>query len=222
MIARLDQADRAPNRLHHARALVAEDDGERQLERPAHDLEIRVAEAARADPDEDVVRGEGAELDALDREGLTHLREDRRHVQDRDVFLLRDTVTTRLNLEMGNTAEIVAIALEVKPDFVCMVPENREEVTTEGGLDVAGQQASLGETVRRLEANGSRVSMFIDPDLDQVRAAAAIGTISNRSSSWSMVRARARSKGPTAVRRSAVRCPPTPSAAPTSRAMART
>lgn len=104
-----------------------------------------------------------------------HLRADRRHIQDADVYLLRRKIQTKLNLEMGNTPEILRIALDVKPDFVCMVPENREEVTTEGGLDVAGQLGALKETVRQLEANGSRVSMFIDPDLDQVRASAEAG-----------------------------------------------
>jgi pyridoxine 5-phosphate synthase len=101
-----------------------------------------------------------------------HLRADRRHIQDADVFLLRREIKTKLNLEMGNTAEILAIALRAKPDFVCMVPENREEVTTEGGLDVAGQREA---TVQALEANGTRVSMFIDPDPAQVRASAEIG-----------------------------------------------
>lgn len=104
-----------------------------------------------------------------------HLRADRRHIQDADVFLLRQKIGTKLNLEMGNTQEILSIALQVRPDFVCMVPENREEVTTEGGLDVAGQRASLHSTVKALSDNGTRVSMFIDPDLEQVRASAEIG-----------------------------------------------
>ena len=104
-----------------------------------------------------------------------HLRADRRHIQDADVFLLRREIRTKMNLEMGNTAEILEIALQVRPDFVCMVPENREEVTTEGGLDVAGQQAALAESVRRLQAGGTKVSMFIDPDPQQIRASAAIG-----------------------------------------------
>jgi pyridoxine 5-phosphate synthase len=104
-----------------------------------------------------------------------HLRADRRHIQDADVFLLRQEIQTKMNLEMGNTAEILEIALKAKPDFVCMVPENREEVTTEGGLDVAGQREALKTTVRALEANGTRVSMFIDPDPAQVLASAEIG-----------------------------------------------
>ena len=104
-----------------------------------------------------------------------HLRADRRHIQDADVFLLREKIATKLNLEMGNTQEILEIALRVKPDFVCLVPEHRQEVTTEGGLDVAGQKEALRSTVERLQANGTRVSMFIDPDLEQVRASAEIG-----------------------------------------------
>lgn len=104
-----------------------------------------------------------------------HLRADRRHIQDADARLLRKEIKTKLNLEMGNTAEILAVALEVRPDFVCMVPESREEVTTEGGLDVAGQKDSLRETVASLQANGTRVSMFIDPDPTQVRAARDVG-----------------------------------------------
>lgn len=104
-----------------------------------------------------------------------HLRADRRHIQDADVSLLRQKIATKLNLEMGNTREILEIALAVRPDFVCMVPENRQEVTTEGGLDVSGQRDALRNTVKALEDNGTRVSMFIDPDLDQVRASAEIG-----------------------------------------------
>ena len=104
-----------------------------------------------------------------------HLRADRRHIQDADVFLLRREIKTKMNLEMGNTAEILAIALKAKPDFVCMVPENREEVTTEGGLDVAGQREALKASVKALEADGTRVSMFIDPDPAQVQASAEIG-----------------------------------------------
>ncbi len=104
-----------------------------------------------------------------------HLRADRRHIQDADVYLLRKNINTKLNLEMGNTAEILAIALEVRPDFVCMVPESREEITTEGGLDVVSHFAALKPTVAALEANGTRVSMFIDPDLEQVTASAELG-----------------------------------------------
>lgn len=109
--------------------------------------------------------------------GITcHLREDRRHIQDRDVWRLRETVRTRLNLEMANTPEIVDIALRVRPDIVCLVPERREEVTTEGGLDVAGQEAALAETRRRLNDAGIEVSLFIAPDPAQVAAAARVGS----------------------------------------------
>jgi pyridoxine 5-phosphate synthase len=104
-----------------------------------------------------------------------HLREDRRHIQDRDVFACREHLRTKLNLEMGNAAEIIAIAEKVRPDFACLVPEKREEVTTEGGLDVVGGFAALQATVRRLQAVGTRVSMFIDPVAEQIEASARLG-----------------------------------------------
>ena len=104
-----------------------------------------------------------------------HLRADRRHIQDADLQAVRSRIQVPLNLEMGNTAEILAIALGLRPEYVCMVPENREEVTTEGGLNVAAQESSLRATVEKLQSNGTSVSMFIDPDLEQVRASAAIG-----------------------------------------------
>lgn len=108
--------------------------------------------------------------------GITvHLREDRRHIQDADVYALREMLTVNLNLEMANNADVVAIALDVVPAEVCMVPEQREELTTEGGLDVAGQLAQLKPVVRELCAAGIEVSMFIDPDIAQVEAAAAVG-----------------------------------------------
>ncbi len=108
--------------------------------------------------------------------GITcHLREDRRHIVDRDVCRLRETVRTRLNLEMANTPEIVDIALRLRPDIVCLVPERRQEITTEGGLDVAGQCAALTETRRRLNDRGIEVSLFIAPDPVQVEAAARAG-----------------------------------------------
>lgn len=104
-----------------------------------------------------------------------HLRADRRHIQDADLKAVRSRIQVPLNLEMGNTPEILAIALGLRPEYVCMVPENREEVTTEGGLNVAAQESSLRATVEKLQSNGTSVSMFIDPDLEQVRASAAIG-----------------------------------------------
>ncbi len=108
--------------------------------------------------------------------GITaHLREDRRHIQDRDVTELRRRIKTRLNLEMGNAPEIVEFALKTKPDIVCLVPERREEVTTEGGLDAAGQLVSLSETCKRMNDAGIEVSLFIAPDPAQVEASARIG-----------------------------------------------
>lgn len=108
--------------------------------------------------------------------GITvHLRADRRHIQDEDVFRLRRELRTRLNLEMGNTAEIVEIALRVKPEEVCLVPENRAEITTEGGLAVAGHEKDLEPTVQRLRDAGVRVSLFIEPDMRQVDASVAVG-----------------------------------------------
>jgi pyridoxine 5-phosphate synthase len=104
-----------------------------------------------------------------------HLREDRRHIQDRDVRALRAALQTRMNLEVAATPEMIAIALEVQPADVCLVPEKRAEVTTEGGLDVAAQRAAIASACRRLGDGGIRVSLFIDPDPEQVDAAAAAG-----------------------------------------------
>src|SRR5213082_220334 len=106
---------------------------------------------------------------------VTHLRSDRRHIQDRDIDRLRQNIMTKLNLEMGNTPEIVDVALRIVPDEVCLVPEKREEVTTEGGLDVVAQRKELEPTIRRLQTAGIRVSLFIDPTLEQVDAAAELG-----------------------------------------------
>jgi pyridoxine 5-phosphate synthase len=105
---------------------------------------------------------------------VAHLRSDRRHMQDRDIQRLRDNIMTKLNLEMGNTPEIVDIALRIVPDEVCLVPEKREEVTTEGGLDVAGLRAELEPTIKRLQIAGIRVSLFVDPTLEQIDAAAEL------------------------------------------------
>ncbi|MDQ6624870.1 MAG: pyridoxine 5'-phosphate synthase [Verrucomicrobiota bacterium] len=107
--------------------------------------------------------------------GITaHLRADRRHMQDRDLERLRENVMTKLNLEMGNTPEIVDFALRIIPDEVCLVPETREEITTEGGLDLVAHRRELAPTVKRLHAAGIRVSMFIDPVREQIDAAAAL------------------------------------------------
>jgi pyridoxine 5-phosphate synthase len=102
-----------------------------------------------------------------------HLREDRRHIQDRDVKLMRDALQTRMNLEMATTDEMIAIATRVKPADVCLVPERRAEVTTEGGLDVAGNAKSVAGAVTRLADAGIRVSLFIDPEPRQIEAAIA-------------------------------------------------
>ncbi len=108
--------------------------------------------------------------------GITaHLRADRRHMQDRDIERLRASIMTKLNLEMGNTSEIIHFAIRIVPDEVCLVPEKREEVTTEGGLDCIAHKRALAPTIRRLQAAGVRVSLFIDPDLPQVDAAAELG-----------------------------------------------
>jgi len=109
-------------------------------------------------------------------DGITvHLREDRRHIQDRDVLLLRQTVRTLLNLEMAATEEMVGIAREVKPDIATLVPEKRAERTTEGGLDVGAARSALGPAVKTLQSGGIAVSLFIDPRKEAVRAAAELG-----------------------------------------------
>ena len=115
-----------------------------------------------------------AELAGAD--GITvHLREDRRHIQDRDVKLLRELVQTHLNLEMAMTEEMQKIALKYKPDTVTLVPEKRQELTTEGGLDALNLKEELKEFVKPLMEEGIRVSLFIDPDLDQIESAKSIG-----------------------------------------------
>ncbi len=106
---------------------------------------------------------------------IVHLREDRRHIQDRDVEILRQTIKTRLNLEMANTEEIVEIALRVKPDLVTFVPEKRQELTTEGGLNVKGQQEPLQRSIRRLKEAGILSSLFIEADPEQVKISRAAG-----------------------------------------------
>ena len=103
------------------------------------------------------------------------LRADRRHIQDADVFRLKANVRSNLNFEMGNTPEILAIALRLQPHEVCLVPESRREITTEGGLDVMGHAEQLRSTVERLRGSGIRVSMFIEPDMNQIHASAELG-----------------------------------------------
>ena len=115
-----------------------------------------------------------AELGGAD--GITvHLREDRRHIQDRDVHLLRQTVRSHLNLEMAPTDEMVAIALEIKPDYVTLVPEKREEVTTEGGIDIVANRDRFTAIVEKLQGVAIPVSWFIDAEPEQIEAAAATG-----------------------------------------------
>jgi len=109
-------------------------------------------------------------------EGIVcHLREDRRHVNDRDVRLLRETVKTRLDLEMAATDEIIKIAIQTKPELATLVPERREEKTTEGGLDVRGHKKHLAEAVKALQGGGILVSLFVEPDRVQIEAAREIG-----------------------------------------------
>jgi pyridoxine 5-phosphate synthase len=116
------------------------------------------------------------EVELAGAHGVTlHLREDRRHMQERDVRLIRQTIRTRLNLELADVPEIVAFAEEIKPDEVCFVPEKREEITTEGGLNVRHAAKSLGKNVARLCKTGITVSLFVDPDADQLRASADTG-----------------------------------------------
>jgi pyridoxine 5-phosphate synthase len=108
--------------------------------------------------------------------GITaHLRQDRRHVVDRDIFRLKESIGTKLNLEMGNSPEIVAIALKVLPADVCLVPESREEVTTEGGLDCIAHRTALEPTLKAMRDAGIRVSLFIDPEPGQIEMAAVLG-----------------------------------------------
>lgn len=126
---------------------------------------------AYPEPVEAALAAEAAGADAI----TVHLREDRRHIQERDVRLLREVLATRLNLEMAVTDPMIALALRYRPPDCCLVPERREELTTEGGLDVAGQKARITEACRALAAAGIRVSLFIDPETAQIDAAVATG-----------------------------------------------
>ncbi len=132
-----------------------------------------IRQARRTVEPDPVAAASLAELAGAD--GITvHLREDRRHIQDRDVRLLRQTVRTHLNLEMAATDEMVAIALDVKPDYVTLVPEKREEVTTEGGLDIAGQIDRLALVVDKLQTANIPVSLFIDANDSQIEASVKV------------------------------------------------
>lgn len=144
-----------------------------------HAATLRQARYAR-DPDSMLVEPDPVQAalvaEKAGADGITaHLREDRRHIQDRDVFRLKQSLKTKLNLEMGNTRDILAVALEVKPHDACLVPENRNEVTTEGGLDCVAHRAALLPTIEKLRGNRTVVSLFIDPEADQIRAAADLG-----------------------------------------------
>jgi pyridoxine 5-phosphate synthase len=136
---------------------------------------VATVRQARQISEPDPVTAAGlAELAGAD--GITiHLREDRRHIIDRDVRILRETVQTSLNLEMAATAEMFGIALETRPDIVTLVPEKREEVTTEGGLDVAGAPESMHKGITQLREAGIRVSLFIDPEEEQIEASKKAG-----------------------------------------------
>lgn len=137
-----------------------------------HVATIRQSRGTRyPEPVHAALQAELAGADAI----TIHLREDRRHIQERDVYILRDTIETRMNLEMAVTDEMVAIACKVRPQECCLVPERREELTTEGGLDVAGQLARVTDACARLGEAGVRVSLFVDADERQIAAAAQAG-----------------------------------------------
>jgi pyridoxine 5-phosphate synthase len=131
-------------------------------------------QARRINEPEPVLAALTAELAGA--EGIIcHLREDRRHIQDRDLYLLRQVVKTKLNLEMAAVKEMVEIALEVKPELVTLVPEKRAELTTEGGLDVHSNPVHYQQVIKQVQAQGVRVSLFIDPDLQQIQTAKQVG-----------------------------------------------
>ncbi len=137
-----------------------------------HVATVRQARRARLpDPVEAALLAEKGGADGI----TVHLREDRRHIQDRDVELLREKVTTKLNLEMAVTLEMVLVAEKIRPDDACFVPERREELTTEGGLDVLAHRTKVQEAVKRLEGAGIRVSIFVDPDENQIGACREVG-----------------------------------------------
>lgn len=137
-----------------------------------HVATLREARGTRyPDPVQAAIEAEHAGADGI----TVHLREDRRHIQDRDVRLLAEVLQTRMNLEMAVTEEMLAFAREILPAHVCLVPERREELTTEGGLDVAGNAAKIHQAVEQLTTQGSEVSLFIDADFRQIEAARDAG-----------------------------------------------
>jgi pyridoxine 5-phosphate synthase len=131
-------------------------------------------EARKAREPEPVAAAIAAEMAGA--QGITvHLRSDRRHIKDRDLELLRQTIATKLNVEMAVTSEMARVALQIRPDQVTLVPERPQELTTEGGLDVVLQAAAVKDFIRQMHEAGVRVSIFLDPDADQVRKAKAVG-----------------------------------------------
>jgi pyridoxine 5-phosphate synthase len=135
--------------------------------------EARYRGRGRGEPDPVAA---AAVCEAAGAHGITcHLREDRRHIQDRDVWKLREIIKTRLNLELANAPEIIAIALKLKPEIVCLVPERRQEVTTEGGLDVLASEGALADTRKKMNDAGIEVSLFIAPEAAQIESAARVG-----------------------------------------------
>lgn len=137
-----------------------------------HIATLRQARGTRyPDPVQAAIEAEQAGADGI----TVHLREDRRHIQERDVRLLAEVLQTRMNLEMAVTDAMLAFAAEIRPAHVCLVPEKREELTTEGGLDLIGNQARVQAAVEQLSAQGSEVSLFIDPDLAQIDMARQLG-----------------------------------------------
>lgn len=137
-----------------------------------HVATLRQARGTRyPDPVQAALEAEEAGADGI----TVHLREDRRHIQDRDILVLKEVLQTRMNLEMAVTDEMIALAERIRPPHCCLVPERREERTTEGGLEVAGQLARVREACRRLASAEVEVSLFIAPDLEQIKAAKAAG-----------------------------------------------
>ncbi len=133
-----------------------------------------IREARKGKEPDPVFAAHVAEMAGAD-QITVHLREDRRHIQDRDLRILRQTVFTAINLEMAVAEPIIRIALDVKPEQVTLVPERRQEITTEGGLDVASKKKKIAGAVRRLHAKKIKVSLFIDPETDQIEASAQVG-----------------------------------------------
>jgi pyridoxine 5-phosphate synthase len=137
-----------------------------------HIATLRQARGTRyPDPIEAAFMAEQAGADGI----TLHLREDRRHIQDRDLFMLKETIQTRINFEMAVTAEMIAIAEQIKPRYCCLVPEKREELTTEGGLNVVQNLTEISTACERLARSGIEVSLFIDPDFNQINAAITSG-----------------------------------------------